>query len=643
VSDDPSATRTTRRLGPAARALESTLLVTLTILGALWGLELQHFLGLAIFNEQYLGLVFALAMAAVFIGVPARKGEDRGGVPWHDWIAAALAVACGLYVTVHYPEIATTLGSIEPERWVLGLVVIGLVIEATRRCAGWSLVAIALVFLAYALSSHLFPGALNMPSPRWQRLAAYLYLDSNALFGTPLDVTASVIVPFILFGRVLYAVGGDRFLTDFALALMGRYRGGPAKVSVVASSLFGTTSGSAVSNVVMDGPITIPMMKRTGYPAHLAAGIEAVASTGGQIMPPVMGITAFLIAEYLSISYGAVVIAAVLPAILYYVAVFAQVDLEAAKRGLGGIDAARLPRLAAVMRNGWVFIVPVSVLLVALIELGWRPGKAGMAAVFATLAVALLRADTRPSAARLVEAMREAGRTTLDLVVITAIAGLVIGTLQISGLSFNFSVLLLSAAAGELLLLLVLTALACIVLGMGLPTGVIYVLLAVLVAPALTQLGVAPIAAHLFLFYFGMMSMITPPICLATYAAAAIARADFWRTGWTGMRLGVVAYIVPFAFVCQPALLFEGTAIEVALAFASAAIGVIVLCMGLVGYARAPLGAVGRAVFVAAGMLLFFAPAEGWLGLGLHALGLAVAGAAYALQRPRAARSGTPA
>ncbi|MBI2014633.1 MAG: TRAP transporter fused permease subunit, partial [Candidatus Rokubacteria bacterium] len=402
-----------------------------------------------------------------------------------------------------------------------------------------------------------------------------------------------------------------KFLTDVALAAMGRYRGGPAKMAVVSSTLYGTVSGSAVANVVVDGAITIPMMKRSGYPAHLAAAIEAVSSNGGQIMPPVMGAAAFLIAEYLAIPYGQVVLAAAIPACLYYLALFVQVDLEAAKLGLVGLPRAELPRLRSVMRRGWVFVVPLGVLLYTLMAAGWEPGKAGMLAVGVTLAVGSLQKETRPTYRGILEAIESTGRTMLDLVAITTLAGVVMGTLQLSGFTSKLPLLLVSMAGGSVFQLLVLTAAVSILLGLSLPTTVVYITLAVLVGPALAQMGIVPLAAHLFLFYFGMLSLITPPDCLATYAAAAIAKSDFWKTGWTGMRLGIVAYIVPFVFVYHPALILRGSAADIVTAIFTASIGVILLGIACAGYLFRPLGWGRRAWAGAAGLLLFLPPIPG--------------------------------
>jgi TRAP transporter 4TM/12TM fusion protein len=510
----------------------------------------------------------------------------------------------GGYVTIMYPTIAYRLGVLSPERWLLGGMAILLILEATRRVVGWALVWIAVPIILYAKFAYLLPGILNSRGSSWQRIASYLYLDSSGIFGLPFDVAAGIVVAFIFFGQALYAVGGDKFLTDIALVLMGRYRGGTAKVAVVSSTLFGTVSGSAVANVVVDGAITIPMMKKSGYPPHVAAAIEAVASNGGQIMPPVMGVAAFLIAEFLNISYAEVALAAAIPACLYYIALFTQIDLEAARLGLVGMPQNEIPKFRDVIKRGSVFLIPLLVLIYALMVANWEPGKAGMAAAIVTFVVGALGKETRPSPKGILTSIEETGKILLDIVVVTSLAGLVIGAFQLSGLTFKFALLLVSTAGGNILLLLVLSAVVSIILGMSMPTTVVYIMLAVLVGPALVQVGIPPLAAHLFFFYFGMLSLITPPDCIATYAAASIARADFWKSGWTGMRLGIVAYIVPFVFVFHPALLFKGTTAEIVTAIVTATVGVIFLAIGVAGYLFKELGYVRRALLMLAGALL---------------------------------------
>ena len=625
-----------RTLDGAGRVVERTLLVALAVVGSAWALQVQHWFPFAIFNEQYLGLFLALGLSPVFLACRISEHAPNDRVPWYDWILTAGALAVGGYVMIFYPIIAYSLGIASWDKVILGGMALILVLEAVRRLAGWALMWIALACILYAKFAWLLPGLFYAKGSSWSRIAVYLYLDTNGIFGLPLAVTASIVVAFIFFGSALGAVGGDKFLTDLAVVAMGRYRGGTAKMAVVSSSLYGMVSGSAVANVVIDGAITIPMMKRSGYPAHLAAAIEAVSSNGGQIMPPVMGAAAFLIAEYLSIPYGQVALAAAIPAALYYLALFVQVDLEAAKLGLSGLRRDEIPKLRHVMRRGWVFLVPLGGLIYTLMIAGWEAGRAGMLAVGLTFAVGALQKETRPTWQGIVDAFEGTGRTMLDLVAITTLAGIVIGSLQLSGFVSKLPLLLVSMAGGNVLILLLLTAVVSILLGMSLPTTVVYITLAVLIGPALAQLGIVPLAAHLFLFYFGMLSLITPPDCLATYAAAAIAKADFWRTGWTGMRLGIVAYIVPFVFVLHPALIFEGTWGQIAAATVTASLGVILLGIACAGYLFRPLGWVRRALIIVAGLLLISPPLPGIPEIVTDLAGLALGALLILLERARA-------
>ncbi len=623
MSDDFSSASKFRSLSGISRSAVRLLLSSLTILGSLWALGVHHSLPWAFFNQQYLGLFLALALASAFLAVKARPKEPGDRVPWYDWFFAAASLVVGGYVAVMYPIIAYRLGALSPDRWILGGLAILLVLETTRRVAGGTLAWVALGCILYAKFGYFFPGLLYTKGSSWARIASYLYLDSGGILGVPLDVAASVLVAYIFFGQALYAVGGDKFLIDLALVAMGRYRGGSAKVSIVSSALFGMVSGSAVANVAVNGAISIPMMKRTGYTAHMAAAIEAVASTGGQIMPPVMGAAAFLMAEFLSISYGQVALAAAIPACLYYLAVFVQVDLEAAKNGLAGLPQDQIPKLRAVMRRGWVFLIPLLILVYALMFQNWDAGKAGMAAVIAVFAVGTLKKETRPSLKKILASVEEAGRTMLDITTIVALAGIVIGTLQLSAIAFKLSMLLVTISGGHALLLLTLTALGCLFLGLPLPTTVVYIMLAVLAAPALVQVGILPLAAHLFLFYFGMISLITPPDCLPVYVAAAIAKADFWKTGWIGMRLAIAAYIVPFVFAFHPALILVGTAPEIILAIVTASVGVFFLGAGCAGYLFRLLGWGKRGMLGLASLLLLLPK---WSGASLiaDAAGLAL-------------------
>src|SRR5688572_294030 len=580
--------------------------MAIPLCGIFFLLNVPQYVGWLVFNEQYMGLFLGLALCATYLLIPASPNHVRHGCPWYDLAGALAGLAIGLYIFVYYPSIVNSLGDISLERVVLGCVTVLLLAEASRRLVGWPLVIIASFFLVYALFAYIFPGDFYGRGWSISRLATYLYLDANGIFGQALQVGASIVVVFVIFGEVLYVVGGAEFLSDFSLSLMGRFRGGQAKIAIVSSSLFGNISGSAVANVVVDGAFTIPMMKKAGYPAPVAAAVEAVASTGGQIMPPVMGAAAFLIAEYLQIPYAHVALAALVPAVLYYVALFIQVDLLAARNGIHGLPANELPRLLPVLKRSATFVGPLAVLIVLMVILNRRPEEAGLVAALVALIIGFLRSGVTSGGRELLKVRTDSGRGMLEIAAITGLAGVVIGVLQLTGLGFTLTLTLLNIGESNALLLLVLTAIVSIILGMGMPTTAVYVLLAVLVAPGLAKLGILPIAAHLFIFYFGMLSMVTPPVCMASYAAASIGKTDPVKTGWHAMRLCAIAYIVPFLFVFSPALLLVGQWYEVVLSVVTAIIGAILLGVGIVGYLFRPIGLVKRAFFLvsATGLLI---------------------------------------
>jgi TRAP transporter 4TM/12TM fusion protein len=594
-----------RQLSGLAAWATQALLIAIPLSGMFFLLDVPQRFDWQVFHEQYIGLFLALSLGAIFLLIPgSRRHVQR--IPWYDALAAALGLIVGLYVFVKFPEISNSLGDIYTERVILGAITVILLAEACRRLVGWPLVIIAAVFIFYAFFAYLFPGDFYGRGWSIGRLATYLYLDANGIIGQPLQIGASIVLVFVLFGEALYAIGGAAFLSDFALAVMGRFRGGQAKIAIVSSSLFGNISGSAVANVVVDGAFTIPMMKKAGYPAPVAAAIEAVASTGGQIMPPVMGAAAFLIAEYLAIPYAQVALAAFVPALLYYITLFIQVDLLAGRNGIYGLPPAELPRLLPVLRRSAGFVVPLTVLIIWMFFLNRRPEVAGLLAVGSALVVGFLTPGVKLGPRQLLNILINTGRNMLEIAAITGLAGVVIGVLQLTGLGFTLTLTLLNVGQNSAILLLVLTAIVSIVLGMGMPTTAVYVLLAVLVAPGLSKLGILPIAAHLFIFYFGMLSMVTPPVCLASYAAASIGKTDPVRTGWEAMRLCAIAYVVPFLFVFSPSLLLIGTWYAVAISIATAIFGAVLLGIGLVGYLFSPVGALKRLLFVvaAAGLLI---------------------------------------
>ena len=614
-----------RALQGWTKLLESVLFISMIGAGLFWILEVHLYLGWTPMLGQYLGVFLALGLGAVFISVPARRSGRGDRVPWYDWALFGLGMIIGSYVAVNFPTIQYEVAIATPLRSTMGVVAVLVIAEALRRLTGWSMVIIIFFFIFYALFAGFFPGMLEGKSIEPGELFNYLYLDTNAVFGIPISVASTIVLAFILLGNALSAAGGAKFFMDLSMAILGRYRGGPAKMAVLASSLFGTISGSAVGNVVTTGIITIPMMKKVGFRPEVAGAIEAAASTGGQLMPPVMGAAAFLIAELLAIPYKDVVIAALIPAVLYYLALFIQIDLEAAKYNISGVPPKDLPRIGPVLKSGWPSFLPVIILILALFVLNYRAEKAGMAAVFSVLVLNLFDRKNRLNGRRYLGLAIGTGRGLLEIAVICGGAGIVIGVLNITGLGFGLSLHLVKTVGQNLFMLLFLSALVCIILGMGMPTVAVYILLAVLVAPALTELGIIPLAAHLFIFYFGMMCMITPPVCLASFAAAAIADTDPMRSGFTSMRLAIVALVVPFLFVLEPSLLLMGSPAKVTLAVFTAVCGCYFLGAGLTGFLFRLLSPGIRALTLAGGIGLLIPMGVGYnIGWITDILGFAI-------------------
>jgi TRAP transporter 4TM/12TM fusion protein len=434
----------------------------------------------------------------------------------------------------------------------------------------------AIVFLVYGL----FVARLEP-----MRLVDQLYMTTEGIFGIPLAVSAAYVMIFVLFGAFMERTGTGQLFMDFAMALTGHTAGGPGKVSVVSSSLFGTISGSAVANVMVDGPISIPLMKRSGFPPHFAAGVEATASTGGQIMPPIMGAAAFVMAEFLGVGYGQVVIWAIIPAVLYYLACFAAVHFEAKRRGLVGLPRAELPVLTRVIAERGHLFLPVLIILFVMYS-GYSAPLAALAGTLACFPVALLRKSTRGyvTFGNIVEAMVDGARNALPVALACACAGVVIAVVTLGGLGIVFTQFVIGLARDTLILALVLTMFAGIVLGMGMPTTPAYIIMTALLVPAIVKLGVIVPAAHMFAFYFAILSAITPPVALAVFAAAGLAKADLWASGWAAVKIGCAGFIIPFMFVYEPALLMIGEWPRIVQAFVTASIGITMFAGGLHGY-----------------------------------------------------------
>jgi TRAP transporter 4TM/12TM fusion protein len=612
-----------RRLAPVTLAAQA-LLIGIIIA---WVANLPTRLSLALYTEQFLAASLGLALLLTFLHFPGWKRRE-GEIPLIDVFVGLAGFAACFYIALRY---ATLVNELVYRPWdgvLVGATIVLLVLEATRRTAGLALVIVIGVLCLYAYFGNLLPGVFGTRPVQLSRLAVYLGIDTNAIFGTSLQVALITVAPFVLMGQILTRAGGGDFFTDISTALMGRFRGGSAKIAVFGSGLFGMISGSAVANVAGVGMITIPLMKRAGFPPQVAASIEAVGSTGGQLMPPVMGAAAFLIAEYLQVSYASVVWAALLPAVLYYAALFVQVDLEAAKRGISGTRAEDMPKAWLVLREGWQFPLPFFVLIGGLLWFNLAAEYAALLATVVLLAFALT-VGYRGKRLTLGDALRAivaTGLTIIDLIIITAAAGLVIGVLNLTGLAFGLTDQLLALSGNNVFLLLLISAFVAIVLGMGMPTVGVYVIMATLAAPALIKFGLEPMQAHLFLMYFGMMSMVTPPVALAAFAAANIAQTDPWKTGWTAMRVGWSAYLIPFLFALSPSLLLQGPVHIIVLSAVTAFLGVTMGSVAVVGFLFSPVSTPLRFIYMAVGLALLI-PADafaGALSMNLLAIVLAV-------------------
>jgi TRAP transporter 4TM/12TM fusion protein len=573
--------------------------------------DLYRAVGIVVFAEQRLLALLGLALGTLYILKGAKPGP-RLDVPWYDALAATAGVLVCFYLSWHYERIFEELYSRPRDALIGGAIILALVAEGVRRSAGPVLFIFLLSFFTLGLVGHFIPGQFQGRDVDFDRLVIYLSLDSNSLVGIPLTVATTIVISFIYFGNLLDLSGGSRFFTDISTALMGRYRGGSAKIAVTASSLFGSISGSATSNVVSTGVITIPLMKKGGYPAHTAGAIEAVASTGGQLMPPMMGAAAFVMAEFLQISYQEVVLAALIPAVLYYVALFIQADLFAARERIARVDENSIPPRWPVFRAGWPYVVPFAVVIWCLFYLNLRPETSALWAAGSLVPVGLFIGyqGERMRWWVIFTVLAKTGALCVQVLMISCMAGVIIGVLNITGLGFALTQAIIHLAGGQTPLILLLAALISIVLGMGMPTLGVYLLLATLVTPSMVEVGIPPMAAHLFALYFGMLSLITPPVAVAAFTAATVAESDFLRTGFAAVHFGWTAYVVPFLFVLAPELLMEGSALEIIHTAATAVIGVWLVSAGFMGYFARPLSIGHRVVFMAAGLLLFF-PAGG--------------------------------
>jgi TRAP transporter 4TM/12TM fusion protein len=541
-------------------------------------------------------LMFALVLLFLIYG---RSGKPDEAPTALDLVLLVVGIAPILYLFVNYEYVVTRIFYVDDLTtmdMVMGTIMTLIVLEGTRRVIGWALPLTAIVFLVYGL----FIARLEP-----MRLMDQLYMTTEGIFGIPLSVSAAYVLIFVLFGAFMERTGTGQLFMDFAMSLTGHAAGGPGKVSVFSSSLFGTISGSAVANVMVDGPITIPLMKRSGFKPHFAAGVEAVASTGGQIMPPIMGAAAFVMAEFIGVSYGQVIIWALIPSILYYLACFSAVHFEAKRHGLVGVPRAELPRMRVVLSARGHLFIPVFIILFVLYS-GYSAPMAALAGTLACFPVALLRRSTRGfvTLPNIIAAMRDGANNALPVALACACAGIVIAVVTLSGLGIVFTQFVIGLAKDTLLLALVLTMCAGIVLGMGMPTTPAYIIMTALLVPAIIKLGVVVPAAHMFAFYFAILSAITPPVALAVFAAAGLAKADLWASGLAAVKIGFAGFIVPFMFAYEPALLMIGDWPTILSSCVSATVGVVLFASGLHGYLITAASYWQRALLVIGGLCL---------------------------------------
>jgi len=578
-------------------------------------------------------------------------GDSRNRLRWAgfgiDLVLVALVLFIQIWTIYDINAFHMRYGEKETADLIVGGICIVLVLEATRRAVGWAMVIITGFFILHALYANYFFGFFYGPPVRFAKFIDTLFMSSDGIFGIPLHVCATYIVLFIIFGALLIRSGAGRFFIDLAVSLTGHRVGGPAKAAIVASGFMGTVSGSAVANVVTTGSFTIPLMRNIGYRPKFAAAVEACASSGGQITPPIMGAAAFIMAEFLETTYISIVVAAIIPAFLYFVTVYFMVHLEAEKHDIGRIDKKYLPQTMKVLRKGWHLLIALAVLIYLLIA-GYTPMLSAFWGISALFALSFINKETRLSPVDVLAAIESGIRATVPVTIACACAGLIIGSVFVSGLGLKFTQQVIELSGGSLLTLLALTGVSAIILGMGITTTAVYITVAALIVPALVKIGIEPIAAHMFAFYFGVVSSITPPVALAAFAAAAIAKTSPMATAVESTRVGIAKYLVPLAFVYNPSLLLVGPTWLSIVSTVLALAGLWVLSTGLEGWCQGPLNVAQRIAALSGAALVLLPPVTTVLGVPgyyWNVAGLVVAAGLLGpriLARRRAAPAATP-
>ncbi len=520
----------------------------------------------------------------IFLMIPSWKKSKTDRVSLLDILFSAAALVPLFYIMANLSPLLDRYG-IDPTTWdvVVATITALLLIEVVRRTTGNALPVLMILFLAYAAFGNFMPGVFEHRGYSWARISTYVF-STEGIYSTPLGVSSTFVTLFIGFGCFLRLTGIGDFFTDVSKAIAGSYRGGSGKVAIVSSGFFGMLSGSSVANVAVTGVVTIPLMKRAGFKSHVAAAVEAVASTGGQLVPPVMGTAAFVMSDILGISYSDICIAALIPAFLYYLAFFFILDFEAAKTGLVGLPKDQLPSLKAIMMKQGYLLFPIVVMIFTLVILRMSPIRAGIYSLFSVIILSWFNQETRMGIRRIFNALQITGKTMITVASTCAGAGIILGVISLTGIGGKLAMMILAWSQGNLLAALILTMLITLVLGMGLPTVAAYIICASVVAPSLTLMGINELVAHMFIFYFACISAITPPVALASFAAAGIAETSPWRVGMMSFRIAFAAYVIPFMIVYTPALLAKGTILQVSGALAIASFGVFSIAGSLQGW-----------------------------------------------------------
>ncbi len=545
-------------------------------------------------------------MTLGFLIWPAKKTWPKEKTAILDVVLALLCLLIDFYLLFHHDRIVSRewyTGEMTALDITIGWVTLVLLLEVTRRVTGAALPIVAIIFVGYTLIGQHLPYPFTIRSPNLRIFIDHMFMTPHAIFGVPLGVSATFVFLFILFAALLEQTGAGKFIIDLSLSAVGWAIGGPAKVSVIASGLFGTISGHSVANVYGTGTFTIPLMKKMGYKPEYAGAVEAAASAGGQIMPPIMGAAAFIMAEIMGVSYLSICKAALLPALLYFVALFASTHLEALRMNLGRVPKSSLPPLKETVYSGFHFIVPIFLLVFVLIK-GFTPFRAAFVAIVALMVVAMARKSSRLSLEEFIGALMAGAKNAVVIASCCACAGVVVGCLDITGLGIKFVDIILALSQGIFPLMLVLVMLACLVLGMGVPTAPAYIIVSMIAAPSLIEMGLIPISAHMFVFYSCLLSAITPPVALAAYAGAAIAEANVMKTGVIAAKLGFVKYIIPYVFAYNAALLLEGSSGFIVISFLTAFVGTVMMSAAFCGYLFTDFSPMNRVVAFTGSVLL---------------------------------------